>query len=130
VTNPFLRAAESACEAVEGLGAGSPAAGRDRQSGRDLTPSPVSSYASGVVTPTKEPPLYIHVPTASQLSRLFVPPKLLRDADQAVCMRIPAITDLQIDRCEPCIQEHTDVWSGLPLQVRSSSTPYRPASAY
>jgi len=44
VKNPFPRAAESACEAVEGLEPGSPAdagAGRDRQPGRDLTLSSV-----------------------------------------------------------------------------------------
>jgi hypothetical protein len=66
---------------------------------------------------------------ASQRHYLFIPPKMLRDAYQAICMRRPTITDLQIDLCQPGIQENTDVWSGLPLQVLPSSTPYRPAGA-
>jgi hypothetical protein len=53
----------------------------------------------------------------SQLDYLFVPPKMLGDAYQAICMRISTITDLQIDIRAPRVQEHTDVWSGLPLQV-------------
>ncbi len=59
VKNPFPRAAESVCEAVEGLEPGSPAdavAGRDRQTGRDWTLSSVKSYESGVLKVKKEIP--------------------------------------------------------------------------
>ena len=57
--DPFTRAAESACEAVEGLEPGSPAdagASRDRQPGRDLTLSSVRGYESGVLRVKKEIP--------------------------------------------------------------------------
>jgi hypothetical protein len=64
VKNPFPRAAESACEAVEGLEPGSPAdagAGRDRQPGRDLTLSSVRGYESGVLKVKKEIPVKIRI---------------------------------------------------------------------
>jgi hypothetical protein len=59
VKNPFSRAAESACEAVEGPEPGSTAdagAARDRQPGRDLTLSSVRGYESGVLRVKKEIP--------------------------------------------------------------------------
>ena len=67
--NPFPRAPVWAREAVEGLEPGSPAdagAGRDRQSGRDLTLRSVRGYESGVLKVIKEIPVqmlkYLHGP--------------------------------------------------------------------
>jgi hypothetical protein len=105
VKNPFPRAAESPCEAVEGLEPGSPAdagAGRDRQPGRHLTPSSVRGYESGVLKVNKEIPdeilhNYIEnprktVPPSVALRAWEVENKLRAEASALYLQNVPFVT--------------------------------------